>query len=172
MTSSTGGTPWDACVNRWGRYGLLTVAATVSALVGLVIVFPGPPSASVVVSSPTPDWAKCTPNAARACTTLDGIALGPFRASMSLDTQPCDDCRDQPGTARAALERLAPHHPPLTGIDLFSPDLRALCGDTRCIADVSIFVFAFSDATLLPIVVSCAETIGSVCEQVDHYGPP
>jgi hypothetical protein len=100
------------------------------------------------------------------------LAFGPRGGPVSLDTPPCDNCDDQPGTARAALERMAPGHPPLTAIERFEPDLRVLCGDVRCVAMVAIFVSTFSDATTLPIIVRCSGAIGGVCEQVDHYGRP
>ena len=130
------------------------------------------PSGPTTTRTPTAGLATCEPNAPLACSTLDGIALGRFWTSVSLDTPPCDNCHDLAGTAVAALDRLAPSHPPLTAIDEFGPDPYALCGATSCIKSggLSIFVFRFADATTLPIVVMCVGV--NPCGQVDHYGPP
>ena len=146
-------------------YGL--VIAALAAVAMLACAAPRP-----TAELATAELATCSPNAALACTTLDGVPLGPFWTSVSLDTAPCDRCHDLPGTARSALDHLAPNHPPLTSIDEFGPDPRALCGTTPCVTSsgLGIFVFTFSDATTMPIVVLCVGV--SECERVDHYGPP
>jgi hypothetical protein len=145
-------------VNRW----------PLAAVICLVVAC-GP-----VGTTPTPEWAQCRPNAPLACSTLAGVPLGRWRGSMSLETPPCDDCRDLLGVARSALERV--DHPPVTAIELFDPDPFVLCRDVGAACgggpDLGIFVFTFGDDTTLPIVVSCPITAGSVCQRVDHYGPP
>ena len=131
------------------------------------------PTEAPATPVPTATLATCEPNAPLACTTLEGVPLGRFGASVSLDTPPCvDRCHDLPGTALSALERMAPNHPPVAAIDEYGPDDRALCGTAPCLttAALGIFVFGFADATTLPIVVICVGV--SPCEQVDHYGPP
>lgn len=146
-------------MKEWGRLLIVSVA-----LIGI--------AAACATPAPTPDWATCVPNGPGACTTLDGIALGPYGGPVSLATQPCDACLDEPRTARAALERMAPNHPAVTAIDRFGPDLHVLCGNARCDGGGwGIFVFTFADRTTLPIVVACFVPIGSVCQQVDRYGP-
>ena len=120
-----------------------------------------------------PEWATCTPNTPRACTTLDGIALGGFTASWPLDVPSCTtECRQPVEVARAAVELKAPNHPALTSIDEFEPDRYALCGETICTVSgyLGVLVFTFSDATSLPLVVSCPGI--SFCQLESGYGHP
>ena len=145
---------------RRACYGLLIAALTAVALL------------ACVAPRPTADWAQCHPNGALACTTVTGVPLGRFRVAVSLDTAPCDGCQDLAGTAMAALRV---EHPPVTAIDQYDPDPFVLCRDVEAGCggpDIGIFVFRFADDTTLPVVVVCPAIPGSVCRQVDHYGPP
>jgi len=114
--------------------------------------------------SPTPDRATCVPNEPRACSTLGGVVLGRWHGSISaevgLNPPACDRCADALGTARSALDRLAPEHLPPIGIDRFDTD--------PFLSTTGIYVFSFSDGGVLPIVVECQRTIGGICRQVDH----
>ena len=133
--------------------------------------------ASIVVAgcgllpTPTPDWAACRPNGALACSTVGGIPLGEFAQSWPVAGPPCrEDCETPLQVAQAALELKAPAHPSVTSIDEYSPDRRALCGDTLCAVSgyLGIIVFTFDDSTALPVVVSCPGV--ATCGAIDRYG--
>lgn len=140
-------------------------------IVGLIL-------ASILVTgcgflpSPTPDWAQCHPNGALSCSTVAGIPLGEFGQSLGEGPPPCKhDCVSPVEVASASVELRVPGHATLTAIDEYTPDRRALCGDTLCITSgyLGIFVFTFDDSTTLPIVVSCPGT--AECLVIERYGP-
>jgi hypothetical protein len=122
--------------------------------------------------SPTPDWAVCHPNGARACSTLGGVALGEFGQTWDVAAlPPCKlDCGRPVEVARAALEQRAPAHPAVTAVDEYTPDRHVLCGDTMCVLSgyLGIFVFTFEDSTAVPIVVSCPGI--AACRMTENYG--
>jgi hypothetical protein len=120
-----------------------------------------------------PDWADCVPNDPRACSTVAGIALGEFVASHQLDVAQCEgECHNPVNVGRAGLELRAPNHRPLIAIDEFGFDRWVLCRGTGTMCTVSgylgVFVFTFSDAASLPVVVSCPGI--AACMLADRYG--
>ena len=120
-----------------------------------------------------PAWADCVPNDPRACSTVAGIALGEFVASHQLDVAQCErECHQPVNVARAGLEHRASDHRPLIAIDEFGPDRWVLCRGTGTLCTVSgylgIFVFTFSDAASLPVVVRCPGI--AACMLADGYG--
>ena len=122
--------------------------------------------------SPTPDWAVCHPNGARACTTLHGVALGELGQSWNVAAEPAckQDCESPMEVARAALELRAPKHRAIASVDEYTPDRHALCGETLCVVSgyLGIFVFTFDDSTAVPIVVSCPGI--AACRATENYG--
>ena len=119
-----------------------------------------------------PDWARCTPNAARACTTVDGVALGEMRRSWNAAAPLCErDCKQPIDVAWAELELRAPDHPGLTRIEEYAADRHALCGDVLCANSgyLGIFVFDVRDAGPRSIIVSCPGI--AACRVIDRYGP-
>jgi hypothetical protein len=102
---------------------------------------------------------RCIPNAPRACTTVDGVALGEF--SRSWDVRPpqaCPvECHEPQTVARAEVELRFPDHPDLVAIDEFGPDWAAICGDALCTVSGTLgtFLFTFSDARQAAVVVRC-----------------
>ena len=144
------------------------LARVAAALIAASLVLAG----CALVPTPTPDWAMCRPNGARACTTLHGVALGERVQSWNVAAlAPCkQDCGRPAAVARAALELRAPGHPMVTSVDEYLPDRHALCGDTLCIVSgyLGIFVFTFDDSTAVPIVVSCPGI--AACRMTENYG--
>jgi len=101
---------------------------------------------------------RCIPNAPRACTTVDSVALGEFGKSWDVrPPQACPaECHEPQKVARTEIELRFPDHPDIVAIDEFAPDWYALC-DGLCTTSgyLGTFVFTFSDSSRVPIVVSC-----------------
>jgi hypothetical protein len=119
-----------------------------------------------------PDWARCTPNAPQACTTVDGVTLGELRRPWDAGAPACQrDCRQPFDVARAELELRARDHPTLIGIEEYAPDRHALCGDVLCANSgyLGVFVFDIRDANPRSIIVSCPGI--AACGVIDRYGP-
>lgn len=103
---------------------------------------------------------RCIPNEPRACTTVDGVALGEF--TKSWDVRPpqfcAPECHELFPVARAEVELRLPDHPDIVAIDEFGPDWTAICGGpSLCTVSGALgtFVFTFSDARQVAIVVRC-----------------
>jgi hypothetical protein len=128
-----------------------------------------------------PDWARCTPNAPLACSTVEGVALGGFVQSWDPVTgrdaprasgvAPCTEPCGPLAVARAELDLLEPGHPVVASIGQFSPDWFVFCGGTICKSSgyLGVFVFTFTDANMRPIVVGCGP-IWMTCHASDGYG--
>ena len=115
-----------------------------------------------------PEWARCVPNGPMACTTVDGVALGPLEATsagvVGACTTPCDD-----PLALAAAELAADRHAAPVRIDLYGPDLYHLCSVQLCKTTtyIGIFVGTWPDAPPHAVIVFCDLT---TCERSDRYG--
>lgn len=128
-----------------------------------------------------PDWARCTPNATLACSTVEGVALGGLQRSWDPVTgrdaprpSGAPSCTDPCGplaVARAELELLEPGHQVVASIGEFSPDWFAVCGGTICKSSgyLGVFVFTFTDSNIRPIVVGCGPP-WMACQASAGYG--
>jgi hypothetical protein len=128
-------------------------------VVALALAFSVASCALLPAESIRPISDRCIPNAPRACTTVDGVALGEFSTSWDVrPPQACPvECHGPQTTARAEIELRFPDHPDIVAIDEFGPDWSALCGGELCTVSgyLGAFLFTFSDTTVLPIVVRC-----------------